>query len=182
MADGFPDAASSTRPAAHPATSFWRSAAISRLRFSAATFLSLVALAGCSTANSGPHHTVARFYLESSAENAVHVQLSPTAEKIGVNQQPLITEYNYSDVAVTQSAVGAGLRFKLTPAAIRAVHDLVEANATARIVLLIDNKPVGAARLVQAFDGFGLAVLVGIEPDKLARIAEEVRQTAATVK
>jgi hypothetical protein len=109
----------------------------------------LAALVGCATmpAAKDPAPKWARFYLESADARANVVLLPRSGVRIAVGTQPVLAENDIVNVELMQVELGKCLMFQLTPTATRDFYRLTGANQGKRLVLTINDEPLGARRI-----------------------------------
>ena len=125
---------------------------------------------------------VARFFLETTAERAVNVVLPRSAVRIALSPQPVITEGDIADVALAQVDLGKCLAFRVTPAAVRDLYRLTGANQGRRLVLMINDDPIGARRIDGAIADGVLFVFVELPDDALPKLVADLKSTTLVVQ
>ncbi len=146
--------------------------------------LGLVLLAGCSSAPKPAAYEplVVRFFLETRpGEAGVPVHLPVSGVSVTVAAKPVLVEYDMLNAEVAQVELGHCLMLQLTPAAARDLYRLSVASMGRRLVLTLNDEPVGARRIEQAMpDG---TVLVFVErPDAdLPALVERIKRTSADI-
>lgn len=139
--------------------------------------LALLLAAGCETAPKKPDYVplVARFFLEiRPGETGVPVQLPVSGVNITINAKPVLVEYDIVNAEMVRVDLGPCLMLQLTPAAARELYRMSVTHLGQRLVLFLNDVPVGARRIEQAIpDGVVLVFLETPEtelPDQVARI------------
>jgi hypothetical protein len=106
--------------------------------------------AGCSSVPEPAHDytpTLARFFLETGDEGAAAVELPISGVRVAIGAKPVFTEGDVVDVDLMQVELGKCLMFQLTPAAARDLYRLTGASQGRRLVLMLNQVPVGARRI-----------------------------------
>ncbi len=149
--------------------------------------LAALILAGCQNKPARDYEQlVARFVIESEAARTTEVELPVSGVKIRVMPKPVISEFDLVEVAIAQVELGRCLLFQLTPSAARDLYRLSAANQGRRLVLLLNDQPVGARVMERPLEG-GVVLLFIERPDaalpalveRLQRTTAEIRQEAA---
>ncbi len=125
---------------------------------------------------------VARFFLETRPDEAgVALHLPVSGVSVTVAAKPILVEYDMLNAEVARVELGDCLMLQLTPAATRDLYRLSVASVGRRLVLTLNDEPVGARRIDQAMaDG---TVLVFVErPDAdLPALVERLKRTSADI-
>lgn len=148
--------------------------------------LALAAVAGgCQSAPAGTaaeRPAVARFFLETSGERAVGVVLPRSAVRIAINPQPAITEGDFADIALAQVDLGKCLAFRVTAAAMRDLYRLTGANQGRRLVLMVNDDPIGARRIDGPIEDGVLFVFVELPDEALPKLVADLQVTTRAVQ
>jgi hypothetical protein len=140
--------------------------------------------AGCQTSPKAPDYQplVARFFLEvRPGEAGVPVQLPVSGVRLTVNPKPVLVEYDIVNAEVAKVELGPCLLLQLTPAAARELYRMSVTHLGQRLVLFLNDGPVGARRLEQAMaDGVVLVFLETPETDLPAQVAR-IKRTATDI-
>jgi hypothetical protein len=91
--------------------------------------------------------TSARFFLEAGNGEGTAVTLPQSGVQVTVNSKPVITEGDIVNVEMVQVELGKALMFQLTPTASRDFYRLTGTHQGRRLVLVVDNVPLGARRI-----------------------------------
>jgi len=122
---------------------------------------------------------VARFYLElKPGEPGVSLDLPRSGLTIGVQRKPVLVEYDILNAEVAQVELGRCLLVQLTPAA---ANDLFRLTANARgrrLVLLLNDQPIGARRIDDAIADGNLLIFLEIPDADLPQVVRRLRATA----
>lgn len=145
------------------------------------TVAGLAIFAGCNSQTSKKDfkQTFARFFLEAQDGDAfASVTLPVSGVKIAINNKPVVTEFDFSGVQTARSDLGMFLVFSLTPDATRDVVRLTSSNQGKRLVLVIDNVPVGARMIDRPFTSGGIAVFAALPDAELEKLAKDMDATS----
>jgi hypothetical protein len=148
-------------------------------------FWSLFAAVGCNTSSKKKDFdmTVARFFLEASEGDAfASVTLPVSGVQIAVNNKPVVTEYDFTSVQLAQSDMGKFLVFNLTSDATRDVYRVTGTNQGKRLVLFINDKPVGARVIDRAFNTGAVSVFAAIPEELLPELAKNLNATSIDIQ
>jgi hypothetical protein len=144
--------------------------------------LAALFLTGCQTSEPSPldQPLVARFFLEARpGAPAVPMQVPVSKTLINVNPKPVLVEYDIANVEFAKVALGWCLYFQFTPAASRDLYRLTSVNPGARLVLTLNDTPVGVRPIDQVVADGNLLTFVELPADQLPPIAERLKRTAA---
>ncbi len=153
-----------------------------RVLLLAAPLLILVP-AGCQSAKhlEGPP-LVARLFLEvQPGEPGVPVQLPVSKVSIVVGAKPVFVEYDLRNAEVARVDLGRCLLLRFSPAAARDLYRLSAANVGRRLVLALNDAPVGTHRIEQATPDGEVLVFVERPDADLPVIVERLKQTSAAI-
>jgi hypothetical protein len=137
-------------------------------------------LAGCGTSGAQRHEsrTLARFFLESSDHAGTLVALPQSGVRVTVNSKPVFTEGDILNVEIVQVDLGKCLMFQLTPTAARDFYRLTGAHQGRRLVLLVDDAPVGARRIDGAIPDGAVFVFVELPDSALPALVENLKRSS----
>lgn len=150
-----------------------------------AALLCLLLAAGCQSAPPSPldQPLVARFFMElRPGLPGVTVQLPVSKVMITVNPKPVLVEHDIANVEFAKVDLGWCLYFQFSPAAARDLYRLTAANLGGRLVLTLNDTPIGARVIDQAFAEGGLLIFVELPNEELPPIAERLKRTSALAK
>jgi hypothetical protein len=152
----------------------------SRLLFA---LLAALLVAGCKTTDSPlDQPLVARFFMEvRSGTPGVTLQLPISKVALNVNPKPVLVEYDIANVQFAKVDLGWCLYFQFTSAAARDLYRLSAANLGGRLVLTLNDTPVGARVIDQAIADGNLLIFVELPNEELPPIAERLKRTSATI-
>jgi hypothetical protein len=144
----------------------------------------LFVLSGCQTPEPSPldQPLVARFFMEVRPGTAgVSVQLPVSKVMLNINPKPVLVEYDIANVEFAKVDLGWCLYFQFTNAAARDLYRLSVANNGGRLVLTLNDTPVGARVIDGPIADGNLLIFVELPNDQLPPIAERLKRTAATL-
>jgi hypothetical protein len=144
------------------------------------TFAALFAAAGCNSSKKKDFvPTVARFYLEAKEGDAfASVTLPVSGVQVAVNNKPIVTEYDFTSVELAQSDLGRFMIFSLTGEAARDIYRTTGSNQGKRLVLFINDKPVGARMIDRAFNSGSIAVFAALPEEMLPELVKNLNGTS----
>lgn len=147
--------------------------------------LGSLALQGCRTPAETPADyapLVARFFLEArSSEVAVPVTLPRSGVSVGVSPKPVLVEYDVVNAEVAQVELGRCLMVQLTPAAARDLYRLSVSAVGRRLVLALNDEPIGARRIEGAMADGVVLIFLEVPDERLPDIVERLKRTSADV-
>ncbi|HEX2099578.1 MAG TPA: hypothetical protein VHF69_02885 [Candidatus Synoicihabitans sp.] len=137
---------------------------------------------GCSSAARRARPLSPRFHLEvRPGQPAIVAELPQSETRIRIGARPVLTEYDFADVAVAEVELGRGLLFQFTPTASTALYRLTATNLGQRLVLYIGGRPVGARVIDTVLSDGALLVLIERPEPELDRLVSGIRQELAIV-
>ena len=145
--------------------------------------LAVLVAAGCQSAKP-PEHVplVARCFLEvRPGEAGVPVQLPVSGVRITVGAKPVILEYDIVTAEVARVDLGPCLLLQLTSAAARDLYRLSVASLGRRLVLTLNDTPVGAHRIDQTIPDGTLLVFVERPDAELPLLVARLKRTSADI-
>jgi hypothetical protein len=146
--------------------------------------LCLLFTAGCQTKEASPldQPLVARFYLEVRPGTPGATFVLPVSKvMLNVNPKPVLVEYDVINVEFAKVDLGWCLYFQFSSAAARDLYRLSAANQGARLVLTLNDAPIGARRLDQPVTDGNLLIFAEVPNEELPPIAERLKRTAAVI-
>jgi hypothetical protein len=149
------------------------------------TLAALFAVAGCNTSTKKKDFTptVARFYMEAKEGDAyAPVTLPVSGVQIAVNNKPTVTEYDFTRVELAQSDLGRFIVFSLTADATRDVYRTTGNNQGKRLVLFVNDKPVGARMITGAFNTGTIAVFAALPDETLPELVKNLNGTSVDLQ
>jgi hypothetical protein len=149
------------------------------MRYLVAALSLLLMTSGCSTAPIAANQpTLARFFLESSNNEGVHVVLPQSETGITVAVKPVFSEFDITRVEIAQVELGKCLLFQLTPAAARDLYRLSASNSGHRLVLMVNGRAIGARRIEQPLNDGAIVIFVEAPDEALPELQAGLRKTA----
>jgi hypothetical protein len=125
--------------------------------------------------------TLARFFIETPS-GTVGMTLPRSDVQVAVSPKPVLTEFDFADVAVAQVELGRCLMFQLTTAAARDLYRLSVPNQGRRLVLVVNGVPLGARLIDRPLDAGVVLVFAEVDDDTLPVLAENLRKTSAELQ
>lgn len=144
----------------------------------------LLLLNGCQTAEPSPldQTLIARFFMEVRPGTAgVTVQLPVSKVVLNINPKPVLVEYDIVNVEFAKVDLGWCLYFEFSPAAARDFYRLSAANLGGRLLLSLNDNPIGVRRLDQPIADGGLFIFLEVPNEDLPPIAERLKRTSAAI-
>lgn len=149
-----------------------------------ALLLLCLAATGCrSTATAptaSPPPLVARFYLEARADEiAVPLTLPQSGVTVHVSPKPVLVEYDLVNAEVARVELGLCLLVQLSPAAARDLYRLSVGAIGRRLVLALNDEPLGARRIEAAMSDGTVLLFLETPDERLRGISERLKRTSA---
>lgn len=140
----------------------------------------IIGLAGCRSGRTKEEAPLlARFYLElKPGEPGVSVDLPQSGLTIGVQRKPVLVEYDILNAEVAQVELGRCLLVQLTPAAANDLYRLTVNSLGRRLVLLLNDQPVGARRIDEAIADGNLLLFLEVPDADLPQVVRRLKATA----
>ncbi len=148
------------------------------------SLLCILFASGCQTTDPSPldQPLVARFFMEvRPGTPGVAVQLPVSKVALNINPKPVLVEYDIVNVEFAKVDLGWCLFFQFSSAAARDLYRLSAANLGGRLVLTLNDTPIGARRLDQAIADGGLFIFLELPNEELPPIAERLKRTSAAI-
>ncbi len=125
---------------------------------------------------------IARLFLEvRPGEPGVPLQLPVSKVSIVVGAKPVFVEYDVRNAEVARVDLGHCLLLQFSPAAVRDLYRLSVANVGRRLVLALNDAPVGTHRIERAMTDGEVLVFVEKPDADLPAIVEQLKQTSAAI-
>ncbi len=122
---------------------------------------------------------VARFFVEvRPGTPGLTVQLPVSRTMVTINPKPVLVETDITNVEFTKVDLGWCLYFQLTPAAGRDLYRLTAANLGGRLVLTLNDTPVGARPIDQVIADGRLLTFVELPNEDLPPVAVRITRTS----
>ncbi|MCX6951549.1 MAG: hypothetical protein NTV51_05100 [Verrucomicrobia bacterium] len=143
-----------------------------------------LALAGCqsSAAKKDYTPTQARFFLEEADARAVSVTLPKSGVRIAIGPKPVFTEGDFVNVELMQVDLGKCLLFQFTPAAARDLYRVSGSNQGRRLVLFLNNVPIGARRMEGPLADGAVLVFAEVPDADLPVLVDNLKKTSAEIQ
>ena len=124
----------------------------------------------------------ARIFLESGSGDGAPVRLPQSGVGITLNTKPVITEGDIINVELVQVDLGKCLLIQLTPSASRDFYRLSVTHQGRRLVLLINDKPLGARRIDGAITNGVVYVFVEVPENELPALVENLKKSSVAMQ
>lgn len=144
----------------------------------------LLALTACQQSPKAlPHEPlVARLFLETRpGEAGITIRLPVSGVAVNVAAKPVLVEYDLRNAETARVDLGACLLLQVSPAAARDLYRLSVAATGRRLVLLLNDEPVGVHRIEQALADGAMLVYVERPDDELPAMVERLKRTTADI-
>ncbi len=143
----------------------------------------LALLPGCHTAEKVDYTpTLTRFFLEQGDGHGVTATLPKSGVKIVIGTKPVFTEGDVLNVELMQVEMGKCLMFQFTPAAARDLYRVSGASQGRRLVLMLNNEPLGARRIEGPFSDGTVLVFVEMPDEALPALVTNLKKTSAAIQ
>ena len=141
-------------------------------------------LVGCATTEKPRDYVpmLARFYMESSANDGIPATLPQSGVSLTVHAKPVLTEGDVANVELVQVELGKCLMFQLTPSAARDFYRLSATNQGRRMALFINGRAVGARRFDGPITNGTIYVFVEAPEADLPALVDNLRKTSAALQ
>jgi hypothetical protein len=140
-------------------------------------------LGGCHTTEKKDYTpTLARFFLEEADARTVRVTLPQSGVQVAVGPKPVFTEGDVVNVELMQVELGKCLMFQFTPAAARDLYRVSGSNQGRRLVLFLNDIPLGARRMEGPLATGAVFVFVEVPDSALPALVENLKKTSASVQ
>lgn len=126
--------------------------------------------------------TLARFFLETSDSGTAAVELPLSGVRVTIGAKPVFTEGDILDVELMQVELGKCLMFQLTPAAARDLYRLTGSSQGRRLVLMLNQVPVGARRIDAPLVDGRIFVFAEVSEAALPVLVTNLKKTTAELQ
>jgi hypothetical protein len=126
--------------------------------------------------------TVARIFLETNDPASASVELPISGVRVAIGAKPVFTEGDIVAVDLVQVELGKCLLFQLTPSAARDLYRLSGANQGRRLVLLLNQVPVGARRIDGPLAEGRIFMFAEVADSALPVLVTNLRKTTAELQ
>ncbi len=146
--------------------------------------IAAVLCGGCATTSAPRDYkpTQARFFLEAATAQGTPVTLPNSRVNVVVNAKPVFTEGDIVNVELMQVDLGKCLMFQLTPTATRDFYRLSGAHQGRRLVLMVDDAPLGARRIDGAITNGAIFIFVELPDEALPALVDNLKKTSAAMQ
>lgn len=145
--------------------------------------ITLCALAGCQTAKPKDYKTMwSRFFLEATAGDGTPLTLPQSNVHVTVNSKPVVTEGDILNVELVQVDLGKALMFQLTGSASRDFYRLSGTNQGRRLVLVVNDLPLGARRIDGAIANGVIYVFPEVPEAEMAELVTNLKKSALALQ
>lgn len=145
--------------------------------------LTALSFSGCQS--KGPMDyspTHARLFLESTDGRGPTKMLPKSGVVISIGTKAMITESDIVNAEVTQVDLGRCLMLQLTPAATRDLYRLTGSNQGKRLVLTLNDVPVGARKIDAPFIDGILYIFVEMTDAQLEDLVRDLKRTSFEIQ
>ena len=126
--------------------------------------------------------THARLFLESTDGRGPTKILPKSGVVISIGTKAMITESDIVNAEVTQVDLGRCLMLQLTPAATRDLYRLTGSNQGKRLVLTLNDVPVGARKIDAPFTDGILYIFVEMTDAQLEDLVRDLKRTSFEIQ
>ncbi len=126
--------------------------------------------------------TLARFFIESTDTGTTTVELPISGVRVPISAKPVFTEGDVVDVDLMQVELGKCLMFQLTPAAARDLYRLSGSSQGRRLVLMLNQIPVGARRIDAPLAEGRVLIFAEVAEAELPTLVTNLKKTAAELQ
>ena len=145
--------------------------------------LTALSFSGCqSKAPTDFSPTHARLFLESTDARGPTKTLPKSGVVISIGTKAMITEVDIVNAEVAQVDLGRCLMLQLTPAATRDLYRLTGSNQGKRLVLTLNDVPVGARKIDAPFTDGTLFIFVEMTDVQLESLVRDLKRTSFEIQ
>jgi hypothetical protein len=147
--------------------------------------IALLAFAsGCQSASKPKDYTpvIARFFLESSSADGTPLTLPKSGVHVTVNPKPVIAEGDIVNVELVQVDLGKCLLFQLTPSAARDFYRMSVTHQARRLVLVVNDAPLGARRIDGAIMNGAVFVFAEVADSDLPLLVDNLKKSSVAMQ
>jgi hypothetical protein len=124
---------------------------------------------------------IVRLYVEST-DGGTAVTLPRSGVKIAVGQKAILTESDVVNAEEARVELGACLMLQLTPAAARDLYRLSVVNQGRRLVLTVNDSPLGARRIDGPLADGTIFIFAEVADAELPRLVRDLKRTSAEIQ
>jgi hypothetical protein len=150
----------------------------------ASLLLLTLALAGCQSAKAPLDYTptLPRLFLETSDPEATSVALPQSGVRVAINPKPVFTEGDIVNVELVQVDLGKCLMLQLSPAAARELYRVSASNQGRRLLLMLNQVPIGARRIDGPLADGNVLMFVEVPDVALPVLVTNLKKTTAELQ
>lgn len=126
--------------------------------------------------------TVPRLFLEAANADGLPVTLPQSGVHIAVNAKPVLTEGDIANAELVQVELGTCVLFQLTPAATRDFYRLSVTHQGRRLVLVVDDAPLGARRIDGPITNGGIFMFVELPDAALPAFVANLKKSSRALQ
>jgi len=126
--------------------------------------------------------TLARFFLETGDSGTAAIELPVSGVRVTIGAKPVFTEGDVVAVELMQVELGKCLMFQLTPTAARDLYRLTGASQGRRLVLMLNQVPVGARRIEAPLSDGRVYMFVEVPESALPTLVTNLQKTTAELQ
>ncbi len=144
----------------------------------------LALLVGCKTTEAPRDYKTmrARFFLEAASGDGTPITLPQSGVHVTVNSKPVLTEGDITNVELVQVELGKCLFFQLTPTATRDFYRMSVSHQGRRMVLVVDDRPLGARRIDGAITNGVVYIFAEVPEADLPALVDNLKKTSVAVQ
>lgn len=141
-------------------------------------------LGGCAGSSTPKDYkpTLARFFLESATGDGTPITLPKSSVRLAVNPKPVVTEGDIVNVEIVQVELGKCLFFQLSPTATRDFYRMSVSHQGRRLVLVINDVPLGARRIDGAITNGVIYVFAEMPDAELPALVANLKKTSIALQ
>lgn len=139
---------------------------------------------GCQSTAAPRDYTAmsARFFLEAANADGTPLILPQSGVRLSVNSKPVITEGDIVNVELVQVDLGKCLLIQLTPPATRDFYRLSVAHQGRRLVMMVNDRAIGARRIDGAITNGVVYVFVEVPEEDLPALVHNLKESSVAMQ
>lgn len=110
------------------------------------------------------------------------VELPVSGTRIALQKEPLVSEFDIVNVELVKVDMGMALLVQTNETGARALYRGTVSNMGGRIVLTINNNPIGARRVDGAIQNGNFYTFVEVEDEELGQLVLDIKETIKEVQ
>ncbi len=144
----------------------------------------VLGLAGCKSPAVARDFSLAaaRLYIESPDNSGPAVVLPKSGTTISIGSKAVFTEADFINADEARVELGPCLMLQVTPAAARDLYRLSVANQGRRLVLTVNDRPLGARRIDGAMADGTIFIFAEVPDPELPRLVHDLKKTSAEIQ